>query len=153
MNEKERNVMDDLQYYFIVKHVLPDDSVELALSSYAPFRDDRTTLSFDSERDAALYLLDEFHNGAIVAENDVETAKAILRGEQPLFLYEEKQADGTLVLSLHDCLPPEGSKIVTFGSRAPKLVARLLLRRLHESKCVRATEETIRHAHLLMEQG
>ncbi len=153
MNEKERHLMDELQYYFVVKQILPDGNADLSLSSYAPFRDDRATLSFDSERDAALYLLNEFHNGAIVSENDVESAKAILHGEQPMFLYEEKQEDGTLILSLHDCLPPEGSKIVTFGSRAAKLVARLLLRRLHENERVRATEETIRQAHLLMEQG
>ncbi|HZS76928.1 MAG TPA: hypothetical protein VFA41_09980 [Ktedonobacteraceae bacterium] len=69
---------------------------------------------------------------------------------QSLFLYEEKQPDGRLLLSLHDHLPLEGSDVVVFGSRSPKLVARLLLRRLQESNRVWATEETIRRAERLM---
>jgi hypothetical protein len=78
-------------------------------------------------------------------------ARAILRGDSPLFLYEEKQPDGRLLLSLHDHLPPEEARIVVFGSRSPKLVARLLLRRLRETSRVLATEETIRRAERLME--
>ena len=67
-----------------------------------------------------------------------------------MFLYEEKQADGTIVLSLHDCLPPKGLHIVTFGSRSAKLVARLLLRRLHESERVRASDAMVRQAQALI---
>ena len=73
------------------------------------------------------------------------------RGGKPLFLYEEKQIDGKLLLSLHDQLPPKGSSVVVFGSRSAQLVARLLLRRLHESQRVWATEETIQQAQVLMD--
>jgi hypothetical protein len=146
-------MVEDLQYYFVVKQAMPDGSVYVSLSSYAPFRDDRTTVSFDAEVDAALYLLEEVRNGAVVSTNDVESAKAIIRGDQPLFLYEEKQPDGTLQLSLHDRLPPEGSSVVVFGSRSPRSVARLLLRRLQETTRVRATEETIRQAQRLMDES
>lgn len=150
MHETRQSVLDELQYYFVVKQEFPDGTYQLTLSSYAPFRDDRTTTCFDSEEDAALFLLDQSRKGAIVHSNDIEIAKAILRGEQPLFLYEEKQADGTILLSLHDQLPPEESHIVTFGSRSAKILARLLLRRLHESERVRASEATIRQAQALM---
>ena len=150
MRETRQSVLDELQYYFVVKQEFPDGAPHLALSSYAPFRDDRTTSCFDTEEDAALFLLDQSHTGAIVSSNDIEIAKAILRGEQPLFLYEEKQPDGTIVLPLHDRLPPEGSRIVTFGSRSAKILARLLLRRLHESECVRASEATVRQVQALM---
>jgi hypothetical protein len=150
MNETRQPVLDELQYYFVVRQDFPDGTYQLALSSYAPFRVDRTTLSFDTEVDTVLYLLDGFRKGAIVSSNDVEIAKAILRGEQPMFLYEEKQADGTIVLSLQDRLPPEGSRIVTFGSRSAKILAKLLLRRLHESERIRASEATIRQAQELM---
>ena len=150
MHETRQSVLDELQYYFVVKQEFSDGISQFALSSYAPFRDDRTTLCFDTEEDAALFLLDQSRKGAAVSSNDVEIAKAILRGEQPMFLYEEKQADGTIVLSLHDRLPSEGSHIVPFGSRSAKLVARLLLRRLHESERVRASEATIRQAQALM---
>ncbi|HEY6540808.1 MAG TPA: hypothetical protein VIZ18_07720 [Ktedonobacteraceae bacterium] len=150
MHETRQAVLDELQYYFVVKQEFPDGTYQLALSSYAPFRDDRTTTCFDREEDAALFLLDEFRKGAMVSSNDVETAKAILRGEQPMFLYEEKQADGSIVLSLHDRLSPEESGIATFGSRSAKILARLLLRRLHESERIRASEATIRQARELM---
>ncbi len=149
MHDTRQSVLDELQYYFVVKQEFPDGTAQLALSSYAPFRDDRTALCFDTEEDAALFLLDQSRTGYIVSSNDVEIAKAILRGEQPMFLYEEKQADGTIVLSLHDRLPPEDSHVVTFGSRSAKLVSRLLLRRLHESERVRASEATIRQAQAL----
>lgn len=150
MHATHQSIFDELQYYFVVKQEFPDGTYQLALSSYAPFRDDRTTSCFDTEDDAALFLLDQFHKGAIVSSNDVEIAKAIIRGEQPMFLYEEKQADGTIFLSLHDRLPPEESHIVTFGSRSAKILARLLLRRLHESERIRASEATIRQAQNLM---
>jgi hypothetical protein len=150
MNETRQTVLDELQYFFVVKQEFPEGTYQLVLSSYAPFRDDRTTLSFDTEEDAALFLLDELRKGAIVSSNDVEIARAILRGEQPMFLYEEKQADGTIILSLYNRLPSEGSRIVTFGSRSAKILARLLLRRLHESERVRASEATIRQAQTLM---
>jgi hypothetical protein len=151
MNETQRTILDELQYYFVVRQDLPDGSYQLSLSSYAPFRDDCVTLSFDTETDAALYLLDEYRKGVPVSYQDVEAAKAIMRGEKPLFLYEEKQPDGTLLLSLHDHLPPTESDIVTFGSRSAKLVARLLIRRLYESSHVRASEATIRRAWALMD--
>ena len=150
MHETRQSVLDELQYYFVVKQEFPDGTSQVALSSYAPFRDDRTTSCFDTEEDAALFLLDQSRKGAVVSANDVEIAKAIIRGEQPMFLYEEKQADGTIVLSLHNHLPPEGSHIVTFGSRSAKIVARLLLRRLQESERVRASEATIQQAQVLM---
>lgn len=143
--------MDELYYYFVVKEDLLDGTFQLSLSSYAPFRDGRTTFPFDSEIDAALYILDEFRHGAIVSSNDIEIAKAIIRGEKPMFVYEENQSDGTLLLSLHDSLPPEESTIVAFGSRSANLLARFFMRRLHESKRVRATEETIRQAQALMD--
>ena len=107
MNTTQSTFIDELYFYFVVKQDLPDGKYELSLSSYAPFRDDRTTFPFDTETDAALYLLDEYTRGAIVSSNDVETAKAIIRGEQPIFVYEEKQPDGTLLLSLHDFCHPK----------------------------------------------
>lgn len=146
----QQTLMDELQYYFVVEQAMPDENIQVTLSSYAPFRDDRTTIPFDSEEDAALYVLEKARNGAVVSSNDVEMARAIIRGDQPMFLYEEKQPDGRLLLSLHDRLPPEGSPTVVFGSRSPKLVARLLLRRLHETNRVWATEATIRQAQALM---
>ena len=151
MNTTQNTFIDELHFYFVVKQDLPDEKYELSLSSYAPFRDDRTTFPFDTETDAALYLLDEFARGAIVSSNDVETAKAIIRGEQPIFVYEEKQPDGTLLLSLHDTLPPEDAKIAVFGGRSAKLLARFLLRRLHEGAHIQATEETIKRAQSLLD--
>ena len=151
MQHIEQSLPEELQYYFVVKQTLPDESTQVTLSSYAPFRDDQTTFPFDSEVDAAIYLLEQMREGAVVSSNDVETARAILRGDQPLFLFEEKQPDGKLLLSLHDHLPLPGSAAIAFGSRSPKVVARLLLRRLAESKRVWATEETRRQAQALME--
>jgi hypothetical protein len=151
MNETERTILDQLQYYFVVRQELSGGSSRLSLSSYAPFRDDCVTLPFDTETDAALYLLGEFRKGAPVSYQDVEIAKAILRGERPLFLYDEKQPDGTILLSLHDQLPPPESKIVAFGSRSAKLLARLLLRRLYENSRVHASEATISRAWALMD--
>src|ERR1700730_17215424 len=141
MNERQ-TIMDEVRFYFVVRHDLPDVRFQLALNQYAPFREDCMTLPFDVEEDAALYVLDEWRKGAIVTEQDVAIARAIVRGEQPMFVYEEKQADGTLLLSLHDCLPPEGSKIMVFGSRSGRWLARFLLRRLHESERIKASEET-----------
>jgi hypothetical protein len=150
MQNIERDVMAEMQFYFVVKLQLPDGSNQHSLSTYAPFREDSTTLPFDSEQDAALYLLDEWRKGAIVSEQDVEIARAILRGDQPLFVYEERQPDGTLLLSFHDHLPSEGPSVITFGCRSPRWLARFLLRRLHESERVRASEETMRHAQALL---
>jgi hypothetical protein len=151
MNETQQTILNELQFYFVVRQDLPDGSYRLSLSSYAPFRDDRVTFPFDSESDAALYLLGEFRKGAPVSYQDVETARAIMRGEKTLFLYEEKQPDGTLLLSLHDHLPPAESKVVTFASRSAKLMARFLLERLYESERVHASDATIRRAWALMD--
>lgn len=153
MQKAEQTLIDELQYYFVVEQVMPDGSTHVALSSYAPFRDDRTTVPFDSEEDAALYLLERVRGGAVASFNDTESARAIIRGDMPLYLYEEKQQDGTLLLSLHDRLPPEGARVVVFGARSPRLVARLLLRRLLESERVRASEETVGQARALMYEG
>jgi hypothetical protein len=150
MYNAQQAVIEELQYYFVVEQVMPDGSTQVALSSYAPFRDDRTTVSFDSEEDAALYLLERVRGGAVASFNDIENARAIIRGDMPLFLYEEKQQDGMLQLSLHDRLPPEGARVVVFGARSPRLVARLLLRRLSESGRVRASEETIERARAIL---
>lgn len=142
--------MDSLSYYFVVKQVLSDGNAEFSLSSYARIGDDLTTLPFDTETDAALYLLDEYRKGARIAHNDIEIAQAILHGEKPMFLYEVKQSDGTLLLSLHDTLPPEDAKVVSFASRSSKVLARFLLRRLHESQLVKADAETIARAQAMM---
>jgi len=152
MNSTEY-ALDSLHFYFVVKQLLPDGTTRLSLMSYAPFRDDQTTFSFDSEADAAQYFLDTLHNETVTtSEWEIATAKAILRGEPPLFLYEEKQPDGTLLLSLHDQLPPGQSKIISFAGRSPKYMARFLFRRLQESKRVRASEETIRQAQALLDR-
>lgn len=146
------DLMDNLSYHFVIKQKVPGEGIQLSLSSHAVFGDDCITLPFDSETDTALYLLDEFRKGAIVSEEHVEIARAILRGDRPMFVYEEKQPDGTLLLSLHDDLPPKGwrSHIIIFASRWHKGLARFLLRRLHESKRVRASEETVQQAMALM---
>lgn len=149
MYDARQAVWDELSYYFVIQEKQPGGSVKLSLDSHATFGDERKTLSFDSETDAALYLLDEFRKGASVSEQDIESARAILRGDQPLFVYEEKQPDGTFLLSFHDDLPSPGSSIVTFGSRSPRWLARFLFRRLHESERVVATAETIRQAQAL----
>jgi hypothetical protein len=146
MQNANQSPLDELQYYFVVKQTLPDGNVKVTLSNYAPFRDDQTTLSFDTEEDTALYLLEEARNGSDVSFNDRAIAQAIIRGDQPLFLYEEKQSNGTLLLSLHDELPPTGLSAIAFGSRSPYLIARFLLRRLQESSHTQATEETIKQA-------
>ncbi len=151
MSATREMLLDDLHYYFVVRRELAGGKCEFALSSYAPFADDRTVLPFDSETDAALYILEEFRKVGKISSHDVETAEAIMRGEEPMFVYEEKQPDGTVLLSLHDSLPPEGSKIVAFASRSPKILARFLLRRLHESRYTKASQETIRRAQCLME--
>lgn len=146
MQDANQFTLDELQYYFVVKQTLPDGNVKAALSSHAPFSDKQITLSFDTEEDAALCLLEEARNGSSVSFNDQAIARAIIRGDQPLFLYEEKQSDGTLLLSLHDELPPTGLSAVAFGSRSPYLIARFLLRRLQESNRTQAAEETIKQA-------
>jgi hypothetical protein len=150
MQDTERNIMAEMQFYFVVKQQLPDGSSQLSLNTYAPFREDCTTLPFDSEQDAALYLLEGWRKGAIVSEQDVEIARAILCGDQPLFVYEERQPDGRLLLSFHDHLPQEGSSVITFGCRSPRWLARFLLRRLHESERIQASEETMRKAQALL---
>ncbi len=152
MSKNEQPLLDELQYYFVVKQTLPDGNIQAMLSSYAPFRDKQTTMPFDTEEDAALYLLEEARNGVEVSYNDIAIAKAIIRGDKPMFLYEEKQADGRLLLSLQDHLPPKGSPVAVFGCRSARLVARLLLRRLSETERVWATEETIRQAQVLIYQ-
>src|SRR5438093_10685213 len=126
MQQSNVPLPDDFQYYFVTKQSQPGGSIQLALSSYAPFRDDLTTLSFDTEEDADLYILQEHRGGAEVSTNDIAIANAIIDGEPPLFLYEEQLLDGKLLLSLHDSLPPHGSGIIAFGSRSYQLVARLL---------------------------
>lgn len=146
MSQAAQTLLDELQYYFVVKQIKPDGRIYVSLSSYAPFREDLITLPFDSEVDAALYVLKAARNGAVISSNDIDAAEAIIQGEKPLFLYEEKLPDGGLMLSLHEKLPPEDSPIVVFGSRSPKRISRFLLRRLHESPRVRATDETIKEA-------
>ncbi|HET8913920.1 MAG TPA: hypothetical protein VFN23_20775 [Ktedonobacteraceae bacterium] len=146
MPQAERTMLDELQYYFVIKQIKPDGRIYVYLSNYAPFRDDLITMPFDSEIDAALYLLKAAQSGAVVSSNDIDCAEAIIHRERPLFLFEDKQPDGTLVLSLHEDLPPEGSSAVVFGSRSPKRISRFLLKRLHESPRVHATDETIRKA-------
>ncbi len=148
--QRTEQILQEFYYYFVVKQTLADGSIQMTLSSFAPFRDDRVTIPFDTEEDAALYLLAEARNGTIVSYNDMAIARAIIRGDEPMFLYEEKQADGRLLLSLHEGLPAEEASIVVFGSRSPRLVARLLLRRLYETTRVWATDETIRQAKLLV---
>jgi hypothetical protein len=150
MYDARQAVWDDLSYYFVTREKQPGGSVKLSLDSHPTFRDDCKTLPFDSETDAALYFLDEFYKGASVSEQDVEIAKAIMRGDKPMFVHEEKQPGGTLLLSIHGDLPPLGSSIVAFGCRSPKWLARFLLRRLHESNRVTATAETIRQAQMLL---
>lgn len=150
MDKTKNTMLDDLSYYFVVKEKQPAGGTQLSLSSYAPFRNDCETLPFDSETDAALYLLEEFRKGELVSEAHVEDARAILRGDQPMFVYEEKQPDGTLLLSLHDALPPQESGIIVFGGRSPRRLARFLLRRLHESQRVIASAETIQQAQALL---
>jgi hypothetical protein len=149
MNETEL-LLENLTFYFVVRKELPNGNHQISLSSHAPFAPQNTTFSFDSEEDTALYLLDLAQKGEDVVEDDVVIAQAILQGEQPLFVYEEKQADGTLSLSFHDQLPPETSSIVAFASRSHRLIARFLLKRLHESERVKAAPETIRRANTLI---
>lgn len=148
--QRTEQILQEFDYYFVVKQIMPDGSIQMALSSFASFRDDKVTIPFDTEEDAALYLLAEARNGTIVSFNDMAIARAIIRGDEPMFLYEEKQADGRLLLSLHDSLPSEESSVTVFGSRSPRLAARLLLRRLYETTRVWATDETIRQAKLLI---
>ncbi|SRR5579884_617089 len=152
MQDTKHNTLAEMQFYFVVQQQLPDGTRQLSLNTYAPFREDCSTSPFDSEQDTALYLLDEWKKGALVSEQDVEIARAILRGDQPLFLYEEQQPDGSLLLSFHDQLPPEESSITTFGCRSPRWLAHFLLRRLHESKRVHTSEETMRKARILLSE-
>lgn len=151
MQDTKHYVMENMQFYFVVRQQLPDNRRQLSLCTHAPFRNDCTTLPFDSEEDAALYLLEEWRQGAVVSEQDIEIARAILRGDQPLFIYEERQSDGTLMLSFHDELPSEKSSVVVFGCRSPRWLARFLLRRLYENERVRASEATMRRARSLLD--
>ena len=144
-------VMGEMHFYFVVRQELSDDGAQLSLSSHAPFGEGLAVVPFDEERDAALYLLDEWRKGAVVSVKMVEIAEAIIRGEEPMFVYEEKQPDGTLLLSLHDCLPPAGSNIAAFGSRGAKPLARFILRRLHESSRVRTSEATMQQVYALLD--
>lgn len=152
MNSTEY-ALDSLYFYFVVKQALPDGTTQISLMSHAPFRDDLTTLAFDSETDAAQYFLDTLRSEtSVAAEQEIATAKAILHGEQPLFLYEEKRPDGTLLLSFHDHLPSGQVKIVSFACRSSKYLAGFLFRRLRESGRVQASEETIRQAQAFLDQ-
>lgn len=147
MQETRPRIMDELYLCFVVRQTLPDGQSQLSLSSYAPFRNDLITHSFDTEEDAALYLLDEIRtHRAITSSKTIEAARAILNGEQPLFVYEEWQPDGTLLLSLHDEPPAPSLHAITFSDRSPRRLARLLLQRLHQNPRVRATEETRQQA-------
>jgi hypothetical protein len=150
MDIAEQTLLDELSYYFVIKEKQPDGSTQLSLGSYAPSRKNCETLPFDTETGAALYLLAKFREGAIVSEEHVETAHAILRGDQPMFVYEEKQPDSTLLPSLHNELPARESGIIAFASRSPRRLARFLLRWLYESKRVRASAETIQQAQALL---
>ncbi|HEU5378348.1 MAG TPA: hypothetical protein VFV38_23235 [Ktedonobacteraceae bacterium] len=150
MDETKQTTLDSLSYYFVIKQELPEGGTRLSLSSYALLGENCETLPFDTETDTALYLLDEFRKGAVVSEEHIAIANAIIDGDKPMFLWEEKVPDNMLLLSLHTDLPPDGSGIVTFGSRSPKWLARFLLRRLHESKRVTAKAETIQQAQALL---
>lgn len=150
MYDAQQAIWDDLSYYFVLQEEHPEGGVWLSLSSYAAFGGKRKTLPFDSETDAALYLLDEVRKGARASEEHIEIARAIIRGDQAMFVYEEKQTDGTLLLSLHNDPAPRDSDIITFASRSPKWLARFLLRRLHESSRVTATAEMIQQAQALL---
>jgi hypothetical protein len=146
MYDAQQAVWDDLTYYFVIQ----EGDGQLSLSGHAAFAETRKTLPFDSETDAALYLLEEVRKGARASEQDIEIARAITRGDKAMFVYEEKQPDGTLLLTLHDDLPPRESSIVAFGGRSPRWLARFLLQRLHESSRVTATAETIQQAQTLL---
>jgi hypothetical protein len=146
MYDTQQAIWDELSYFFVIQEEQPEGEKRLFLSSSASFAGRRTTLPFDSESDAALYLLDEVRKGARASEEHIEIARAIVRGDQALFLYEEKQPDGTLLLSFHDAPAPQESSAVTFASRSPRWLARFLLRRLQENKRVTATGETIQQA-------
>ncbi len=148
---KTDQILQEFDYYFVIKQTLPGGRIQLALSSFPSFSEDKETLPFDTEEDAALYLLSEARKGAIVSYNDTAIARAIIRGNHPLFLYEEKQPDGRLLLSLHESIPAEDASNVAFGSRSSRLVARLLLRRLLETEKVWATTETIQQAKSLIQ--
>lgn len=150
MYEAQQAIWDDLSYYFVIQEEHPEGGIQLSISSYPIFRDGSKTRPFDTETDTALYLLDELRKGARVSEQDIEIARAILRNDRPMFVYEEKQPDGTLMLSIHDNPPPCGSAIICFGCRSPRWLARFLLRRLQESSRVKATAETIKRAQALM---
>lgn len=150
MYDAQQAIWDDLSYYFVIQEEHPEGGVKLSLCSRAISGWQSTMLSFDSEADATLYLLDELRKGARISEEDIEIARAILCGDRAIFLYEEKRPDGTLLLSLHSDPAPDGSGIVTFGSRSPSRLARFLLRRLQESSRVTATTETIQQAQALL---
>ncbi|QBD74589.1 hypothetical protein EPA93_00700 [Ktedonosporobacter rubrisoli] len=152
MKDTKSMCLDELQYCFVVKRKLANGSIELSFSSYAPFRDDIETFPFDTEMDAALFLLEEARQGVLISENDREAAQAIIHEEKPLFLYETRQGDGTLLLSLHDCLPPDDSSVTVFGSRAPRRLARFLLRRLHENQRVQVSPQTLQQAQHLLDK-
>lgn len=151
MSENQQAIWDDLSYYFVQQETAADGSRQLAISSHAAFSATCKTFPFDSETDTALYLLDELSKGASISEQDIEIARAILRGDRPMFVYEQKQPDGTLLLSLHTALPERETNITIFGSRSPRWLARFLLRRLQESSRVTAAPETIQQAQTLME--
>lgn len=149
MYDAHQAIWDDLSYYFVIREEQPEGEVQLLLSSHASFAGKRTTLPFDSETDAALYLLDEVHRGARASEEHIEIARAIMRGDRAMFLYEERQPDGSLLLSLHDVPAPQASGVTIFASRSPRWLARSLLRRLRESSRITATAETIQQAQAL----
>jgi hypothetical protein len=150
MSEYHYNPLDDLSYYFVMQEILPDGTTQLALSSSAAWSETRKTLPFDSEEDTALHLLAELRKGARASEEHIAIAKAILRGEKPMFVHEQKQPDGTLLLSFHGDLPPRDAGIRAFGCRSHRWLARFLLRRLKESSHVTASAETVRQAQALL---
>lgn len=151
MYEVQEAMWNDLTYYFVIQERDAEGGLHLSLSNHAAFSETRQTLPFDSESDAALYFQEEVRKGARASEQDLEIARAILRGEQAMFVYEEKQPDSTLLLSFHSDPPARETGIIAFGSRSPRRLARFLLRRLGESKHVTATEETIQQAQKLLD--
>src|SRR5579885_3760265 len=109
MYDAQQAIWDDRSYYFIIQEEQPEGGIKLSLRSRAISGCQSTILSFDSEADAALYLLAELRQGARISEEDSEIARAILRGDRAMFLSEEKRPDGTLLLSLHNDPAPTGS--------------------------------------------
>src|SRR5258708_16571701 len=122
MYDAQQAVWDDLTYYFVIQ----EEDAQLSLSGHAAFAETRKTLPFDSETDAALYLLEEVRKGARASEQDIEIARAIMRGDKAMFVYEEKQPHGTLLLTLHYNLPPRAPGISAFAPPPPPYLPQFL---------------------------